>query len=160
MITYNDLFQLGKTLIREPFRRSKHPFFMTNPLQIRIADYLYELPDDRIAQFPLDQRDSSKLLTYRDGEITDDQFTNLGNHLSADSTLVFNDTRVIRARILFEKPTGSKIEIFCLEPLEPARELQRAFSLPSGVVWTCLIGNLSVGNRECWNAKSRQARIR
>lgn len=115
---------------------------MTDPLQIRIADYLYELPDDRIAQFPLDQRDSSKLLIYREGEITDDQFTNLGNHLTADSTLVFNDTRVIRARILFEKPTGSKIEIFCLEPLEPARELQRAFSLPSGVVWTCLIGNL------------------
>lgn len=115
---------------------------MTDPLKIRIEDYRYELPDDRIAQFPLEQRDSSKLLIYREGKITDDTFTNLGHYLSADSALVFNDTRVIRARILFEKSTGSKIEIFCLEPVEPAREIQSAFNLPSGVVWTCLIGNL------------------
>ncbi len=115
---------------------------MTDPSQIRIEDYRYELPEDRIAQFPLEQRDASKLLVYRNGVITDDHFKNLTDHLNKDSVLVFNDTKVIRARMLFSKSTGATVEVFCLEPVEPVRELQHAFHQTSGVVWDCLIGNL------------------
>ncbi|MDR0811062.1 MAG: S-adenosylmethionine:tRNA ribosyltransferase-isomerase [Paludibacter sp.] len=108
---------------------------------IYIADYDYALPEERIAKFPLVKRDDSKLLIYRDGQITEDRFYNVKDFLPADALLVCNNTRVIQARLHFEKQTGAKIEIFCLEPHNPA---DYALSLgATGVCeWKCIIGNL------------------
>ncbi|MEI6901124.1 MAG: S-adenosylmethionine:tRNA ribosyltransferase-isomerase, partial [Bacteroidota bacterium] len=105
---------------------------------IRIEDYNYDLPEDRIAQFPLEQRDASRLLIWKDGEISHDQFLHLGDHLPPDCTLVFNDTKVIRARLLFAKSSGARIEIFCLQPLAYKVDIKKA---PNSVTWECLIGN-------------------
>ncbi|MCU0455847.1 MAG: S-adenosylmethionine:tRNA ribosyltransferase-isomerase [Bacteroidales bacterium] len=109
--------------------------------KIDIADYYYELPGERIAQFPAVQRDASKLLLYNKGSIREDVFRNIAEYINPGSLLVFNDTRVIRARILFRKETGSEIEIFCLEPLAPA-DYERSFGSTDPVEWKCLIGNL------------------
>src|SRR5690242_13421375 len=87
-----------------------------NKENILIKDYTYDLPAERIAKYPLPQRDQSKLLVYKNGKTRDASFYDLADHLSADSTLVLNNTRVIEARILFQKSTGGVIEIFCLEP--------------------------------------------
>ena len=87
-----------------------------DPKNIQIRDYTYTLPEDQIAWFPLEQRDASRLLIYRDGEITEDFYYNLSNHIPGGSLMVFNNTKVLEARILFQKPTGGIIEIFCLEP--------------------------------------------
>ena len=91
---------------------------MTNPQSIAIADYDYPLPDDRIAKFPLERRDQSKLLIYRNGTIAESQFFHIPELLPPDTLLLFNDTKVIHARLFFRKPTGSTIEIFCLEPYQ------------------------------------------
>ncbi|MCX6276598.1 MAG: S-adenosylmethionine:tRNA ribosyltransferase-isomerase [Bacteroidetes bacterium] len=115
---------------------------MNDPTQIRIADYHYNLPEDRIAQFPLQERDESKLLIYRNRQISQDVFSNIACHLPEHSLLVFNNTRVIRTRLIFHKSTGAAVEIFCLEPLAPSAELQTAFLQKSGTTWKCLIGNL------------------
>ena len=109
--------------------------------EIDIETYTYSLPTDRIAQHPLPERDESKLLCYTDGVISEDRFSNLSAHLPSDCLMVFNNTRVIRARLLFQKPTGAIIEIFCVEPLEPTRELQEAFRQTGSCRWKCLIGN-------------------
>ena len=90
-----------------------------NPKHIQIKDYNYTLPDERIAKFPLAQRDSSKLLLYRGGEVSEDAFTSLPEHLPSGALMVFNNTRVIQARLHFRKETGALIEVFCLEPLMP-----------------------------------------
>ena len=87
-----------------------------DPKNIQIRDYTYTLPEDQIAWFPLEQRDASRLLIFRDGEITEDFYYNLSKHIPAESLIVFNNTKVLEARILFQKPTGGVIEIFCLEP--------------------------------------------
>ena len=87
--------------------------------QIRIEDFDYPLPDERIAKFPLAKRDESKLLLYKQGEIGETQFKLITRFLPAGSLMVFNNTRVIQARLLFRKPTGARIEVFCLEPVEP-----------------------------------------
>ena len=108
---------------------------------IRINEYDYELPEERIAQYPVDERDKSQLLVYRNGKISKDIFMNISSHLPPDSLLVFNNTKVIRARLLFTKTTGAGIEIFCLEPLLPA-QYERSFSSASPVEWKCIIGNL------------------
>jgi len=108
---------------------------------INIEDYDYELPEERIAQHPVAERDRSQLLVYRNGSISKDTFSNIGSYLPPDSLLVFNNTRVIRARLLFSKATGADIEIFCLEPLLPV-EYERSFSSGSPVEWKCIIGNL------------------
>ena len=79
--------------------------------KIKIEDYRYELPEDRIAQYPVEERDRSKLLLYENGNISEDTFKNIADHLPSDSLLVFNNTRVIRARLLFRKETGAVIEI-------------------------------------------------
>jgi S-adenosylmethionine:tRNA ribosyltransferase-isomerase len=113
----------------------------TKTQQIRIEAYDYPLPDERIAKFPLPQRDESKLLLYRGGEISETVFKHLGGHLPADSLLVFNNTRVIQARLLFQKETGARIEIFCLEPAEP-RDYAQAFQQTHTCTWHCLVGNL------------------
>ena len=93
---------------------------MNGPEDTRISDYQYLLPESRIAKYPLSFRDQSKLLVYRQGEITQSIFSGLPELLPFESMLVFNTTRVIHARLQFRKPTGALIEIFCLEPREPA----------------------------------------
>jgi S-adenosylmethionine:tRNA ribosyltransferase-isomerase len=105
---------------------------------ISIEAYDYPLPDDRIAKYPLAERDASKLLVLKDNEIQESQFRYVGDFLPKDTLLVFNETKVIRARLQFRKATGSRIEIFCLEP---EKDYQVAFSAPSPVRWKCLIGN-------------------
>ena len=109
--------------------------------QINISDYNYELPDERIAKFPLEKRDSSKLLTYTSGAVSTNTFSSLPEILPAGSCLVFNNTRVIQARLEFFKSTGSRIEIFCLEPHMPAA-YEQSFSSTESCVWKCMVGNL------------------
>ncbi|MCA1757483.1 MAG: S-adenosylmethionine:tRNA ribosyltransferase-isomerase [Bacteroidales bacterium] len=107
---------------------------------IRTGDYLYDLPDEKIARYPLQERDQSKLLIFRDGFIEDDIFKNIGRHLGKGTTLVFNNTRVIRARLLFRKETGASIEIFCLEPFDPS-DYQLSLTSANSCSWICLVGN-------------------
>ena len=107
---------------------------------IRIEDFNYSLPDERIAKYPIERRDRSKLLVYKDGLCTDDIFCNLPGYLPEDSMMVFNDTKVVPARLFFRRDSGAHIEIFCLEPLEPS-EYVRAFDAVGRCVWKCVIGN-------------------
>ena len=107
---------------------------------IKISDYTYNLPDERIAKYPLTERDKSKLLVRQNGTIKQDIFENCANYLPEDAQLVFNNTRVIHARLFFYKETGAKIEIFCLEPVEPA-DYQVAFQETEEVTWKCMVGN-------------------
>ncbi|MCX6302834.1 MAG: S-adenosylmethionine:tRNA ribosyltransferase-isomerase [Bacteroidia bacterium] len=108
---------------------------------INIEDYNYDLPEERIAQFPTKERDKSQLLIYNKGVISKEIFCNIHKYLPKNSILVFNNTRVIRARLLFQKDTGAKIEILCLNPLSPA-DYETAFGSGGPVEWKCLIGNL------------------
>ena len=108
---------------------------------ISIKDFSYDLPDARIAKYPVDPRDHSQLLLYRDGEISRSQFKNLPQYLPENSLLVYNNTKVIRARMFFRKETGAQIEIFCLEPLMPADYAQN-FQAQGSCEWLCLVGNL------------------
>lgn len=112
---------------------------MTLP-HIDTKEWDYELPEDRIARYPLAERDQSKLLVYKDGEIQTSVFSNVGSYLSQGCTLVFNNTKVIRARLKFHKETGAQIEIFCLEPIVPA-EVQEAFVQRQQTTWKCIVGN-------------------
>lgn len=107
---------------------------------IRISDYDYPLPDERIAKFPLERREMSKLLVSRGGTISRRQFFNLGEELPEGALLVFNNTKVIRARIIMHKPSGARIEVFCLEPHAPA-DYERAFAAKGGCEWKCIVGN-------------------
>jgi S-adenosylmethionine:tRNA ribosyltransferase-isomerase len=107
---------------------------------ISISDYAYDLPDAKIAKYPLAERDLSKLLVWKNGQIQDTRFSALPDYLPAESLLIFNNTRVIRARLHFRKETGAKIEIFCLDPHEPA-DYQLAFQTTRSCVWKCMIGN-------------------
>ena len=111
-----------------------------NQSPIYIADYNYPLPDERIAKYPLKERDHSKLLVYRDGQVSEDLFYNIGNHIAPHSLLIYNNTRVIQARLEFHKPSGARIEVFCLEPLDP-HDYQLSLSSTTGCTWKCLIGN-------------------
>ena len=108
---------------------------------IDIKDYDYDLPAERIAQHPVIERDGSQLLIYRDEKIIKDTFSNIDEYLPPDSLLVFNNTRVIRARILFRKATGAIIEILCLEPLLPS-DYALSFASKESVEWKCIAGNL------------------
>lgn len=109
--------------------------------EIRIEDYNYSLPDERIAKFPLPKRDESKLLLYRNGEISESIFKHITDYLPQNSLMVFNNTRVIQARLLFQKETGARIEIFCLDPIEP-HDYALIFQETRRCSWTCLVGNL------------------
>ena len=111
-----------------------------DPRNIKIRDYTYVLPDEKIARYPLDERDSSKLLVYRSGNIRHDVFSNLSRYLNENDILVYNQTRVIRARLIFRKHTGANIEIFCLEPEKPS-DYERNLSARKVVEWRCLVGN-------------------
>jgi S-adenosylmethionine:tRNA ribosyltransferase-isomerase len=108
---------------------------------IDINDYDYDLPSDRIAQYPVKERDKSQILIYKQERILKDTFINIHDYLPADSLLVFNNTRVIRARILFRKQSGAGIEILCLEPLYPF-DYALSFSSRECVEWKCIVGNL------------------
>ncbi|MBP5742405.1 MAG: S-adenosylmethionine:tRNA ribosyltransferase-isomerase, partial [Paludibacteraceae bacterium] len=107
---------------------------------IRIEDYDYPLADERIAKFPLKERDHSKLLVYNKGDISERRFYELPEILPSDSLLVFNNTRVIQARLYFQKETGGHVEIFCLEPPNP-RDYAQAFQQTGECEWKCLVGN-------------------
>ncbi len=109
--------------------------------QIRIEEYDYPLPDERIAKFPLAKRDESKLLLYKDGQVSESVFKHIADYLPAGSLLVYNNTRVIQARLLFQKATGARIEVFCLEPAEP-HDYALIFQQTERCSWICLVGNL------------------
>jgi S-adenosylmethionine:tRNA ribosyltransferase-isomerase len=108
---------------------------------IRISDYDYPLPDDRIAKYPLAHRDQSKLLVLNSSGIIDDCFANISEYLSEGSLMVFNNTRVVRARLLFRKMTGASIELFLLEPTAP-NDYAMSFGSTGSVRWKCIVGNL------------------
>ena len=118
-----------------------------NTQEIQISDYNYELPDERIAKFPMEQRDHSKLLLYRHGEVGEDVFYNLPKYLPKGALMVMNNTRVIQARLHFRKTnekgenTGALIEIFLLEPAQPA-DYEQMFQTTGRCAWLCLVGNL------------------
>jgi len=112
-----------------------------DPKRLKIKDYTYLLPDDRIAKYPLPDRSGSKLLFYQQGKIRDYAFTSLPDLLPPDSLLVFNNTKVVQARLFFRRPSGSIIEVFCLEPLQPVTEMQLAMQQTHSCTWNCLIGN-------------------
>ena len=107
---------------------------------IRISDFSYELPDERIAKFPVEQRDQSKLLVYEHGHISETRFSHLPEYLPKNALMVFNNTRVIQARLHFRKETGALIEIFLLEPAEPA-DYEQVFQTSEACSWLCLVGN-------------------
>lgn len=108
---------------------------------IEISSYNYILPDERIAKFPLTERDHSKLLVYEHGIIREDVFSNIPNYLPQGSLMVFNNTRVIQARMHFRKDTGALIEVFLLEPAQPS-DYEQVFQTTSSCLWYCLVGNL------------------
>lgn len=114
---------------------------MEQTKHIHISEYNYPLPDERIAKYPLKERDQSKLLVYRRGVISDDRFTSLPDYLPEGSLVVFNNTKVIQARLHFRKETGALIEVFCLEPASPADYAQN-FQQTKSCAWLCLVGNL------------------
>lgn len=114
---------------------------MIDTKHIHISDYNYDLPDERIAKFPLQQRDHSKLLVYQHGEVSDDIFYNLPKHLPEGALMVFNNTRVIQARLHFRKETGALIEVFLMEPALPA-DYEQMFQTTGKCSWLCMVGNL------------------
>jgi len=114
---------------------------ISNVQNINISEYDYPLPDERIAKYPLAERDASKLLVLKDNKIGEDHFRNIGDYLPEKSVLVFNETKVVRARLQFVKDSGAAIEVFCLEPITGNGDYQLAFSASSPVEWHCLVGN-------------------
>ena len=121
---------------------------MTIPQQISISDYNYDLPNARIALRPLDKRDESKLLIYKNGNISEDKFSNIIHHLPENLLLVFNNSKVINARLRFEKSTGSKIEIFCLEPTGEINEYSTVMNQRGASKWKCFIGGVAKWKEE------------
>lgn len=128
---------------------------ITTEKPILISEYDYPLPDERIAKYPLAERDHSKLLVYRDGLVSEDKFYRIGEYIPTGSLLVYNNTRVIQARLVFHKSapagtqaaTGARIEVFCLAPIEPY-DYQLSLSSTTGCVWKCMIGNAKKFNTE------------
>lgn len=119
--------------------RHLNNFKHTDP--IFIDDFNYHLPDERIAKYPLEKRDTSKLLVYKNEKISEDKFFNISQYLPENALLVYNNTRVIQARLIFHKSTGAKIEVFCLEPISPS-DYALSLSSTKNCVWKCLVGNL------------------
>lgn len=113
----------------------------SDPRHIHIKDFTYDLPDNRIAKYPLDERDSSQLLVYKNSQITDSNFISITDFLPSDSLMVFNNTKVIQARMYFQKSTGAQIEIFCLDPYFP-HDYNLIFQTTDKCSWHCMIGNL------------------
>ncbi len=113
---------------------------MKHPSSISILDFSYDLPDQRIAKYPLSERDQSKLLVYQSGQINEFIYRNLADQLKTDSLMVFNNTKVVEARLYFQKETGSIIEIFCLEPADQYGDITNAMLQKGKVLWKCLVG--------------------
>lgn len=109
--------------------------------ELPLSEFQYDLPENRIARYPLDGRDQSKLLVWKGGQITDSTFSQLADYLPVNTTLFFNDTKVIPARILFEKPTGGTIEVFLLGPTDPASLMGPALLQEKSTTWVCTVGN-------------------
>lgn len=118
-----------------------------NPKQLQIKDFSYNLPESRIAAFPIASRDASRLLVYKDGQITEDIYRGIATYLPLGAMLVLNDTRVVEARILFQKPTGGTIEIFCLSPHSQYPDVTTAMLQKAKVWWNCMIGGASKWKR-------------
>ena len=128
---------------------------MTDPRNISIKNYTYSLPEERIARYPIAERDASKLLIYKEarppadggtvgrGKISEDIYRNISHHIPENSLLIFNNTKVVEARLLFQKPTGGIIEIFCLEPHEKYPDITTAMLQRGKVLWQCLVGGVS-----------------
>ena len=114
---------------------------MKDTKHIKISEFNYPLPDERIAKFPLSNRDESKLLVYRQGEVIEDHFTSLPSYLEPGEMMVFNNTKVIQARLHFRKETGALIEVFCLEPIQP-NDYVLSFQQTRQCSWLCMVGNL------------------
>ncbi|MFN3489581.1 MAG: S-adenosylmethionine:tRNA ribosyltransferase-isomerase, partial [Emticicia sp.] len=110
-------------------------------IELDLEKYNYELPDERIARFPVEPRDSSKLLLYKDLQISEDIFYNLKNHLPENTFLVFNNTKVIPARLFFQKANGVVIEVFLLNPVEPSSVVSQVMETTETCTWACMIGN-------------------
>lgn len=113
---------------------------MKHPKTLKITDFTYELPEEKIAFFPKEERDASKLLVYRDGIISEDIYRNIAGYIRQGSMMVFNETRVVNVRLLFRKPTGALIEVFCLEPDARYPDIQVAMQSSGEVYWKCLVG--------------------
>ncbi len=129
-------------MLLEMFTFAFYFIIMTEQVKhIRIEDFDYHLPDERIAKFPLTQRDHSKLLYYKNGNISHTHFFDIPSLLPNKSLLVYNNTKVIHARLFFKKKTGALIEIFCLEPIYPS-DYQLVFQTTNTCVWKCMVGNL------------------
>ena len=126
---------------------------------IYIADYNYPLTDERIAKYPLAERDHSKLLVYRDGQVTEDRFYHVGDYIAPHSLLIYNNTRVIQARLEFHKPTGARIEVFCLEPLMP-HDYQLSLGSTTGCTWKCMVGNVKKWHDEAIELKAGDFTLR
>ena len=109
--------------------------------EIRIEDYNYPLPDERIAKYPLSSRDSSQLLVYKDGIPSCKSFKQIPDYIPGDALMVFNDTKVVPARLHFQRSTGAHIEIFCLEPVQP-EEYVSMFAVTDCCRWKCIVGNV------------------
>lgn len=114
-----------------------------HPKDLSVHDFTYELPEHKIARYPLAERDSSRLLIYKDGVISEDIYKNIHHHFSPGSLLLFNNTKVVAARLLFQKPTGAVVEIFCLEPPTQYADMTTAMNQKGRVSWICLIGGAS-----------------
>jgi S-adenosylmethionine:tRNA ribosyltransferase-isomerase len=114
-----------------------------DPRNIGIKDYSYFLPEEKIAKHPLAERDASRLLVFNHGNVQQDIYRNIANYLPANSLMLFNNTRVIEARLLFQKVTGGIIEIFCLEPADENTDAHTAMTQTESVLWKCLIGGAS-----------------
>ena len=128
-----------------------------NQSPIYIADYNYPLPDERIAKYPLAERDHSKLLVYRDGQVSEDRFYHIGDYIAPGSLLIYN-TRVIQARLEFHKPTGARVEVFCLEPITP-HDYQLSLGSTTGCTWKCMVGNAKKWHDEALELKIKNEKL-
>ena len=114
-----------------------------HPKHLKIENYTYDLPNENIAYNPVNPRDSSKLLVYKQGEISEKTYRNLADELPENSVLIFNDTKVIKSRVFFQNETGATIEVFCLEPFGKNTDYELHFQQTGSAVWTCLVGKVA-----------------
>lgn len=131
--------QSGRNIMTNKGKRNNHAF--EHLPNVNVGDYDYELPEDKIAQYPIEKRDNSKLLVYKGNEIVTDHFINIVKYLPENTLLVFNNTKVIKARLLFQKKSGAWIELLCLEPILP-HSYEKSLLSKKPVEWKCMIGNL------------------
>src|SRR2546423_6302929 len=127
-----------------------------HPKNLRIEDFNYNLFDEKIAKHPLQKRDESKLLIWKNEKIEEDKFYNLDKYLPGNSLIIFNNTKVVEARLLFKKASGTTIEIFCLEPASAYADITTAMLQTKKVLWKCLVGNAKKWKDELLEKKIQQ----